>query len=82
MSTEDSLASKLNFKVLHVSGFDAEQVWAQIDPFSKLINKRTKNLMKRISANSRLLTEATEKDIDRLLTGTNRDGSEVRTTLV
>eukprot|EP00803_Ostreobium_quekettii_P011262 evm.model.scf_1173.1 EVM.evm.TU.scf_1173.1 scf_1173:928-4456(-) len=59
---------------LHVSGFDAEQIWAQIDGLSTELSKRTRRLLRKAGGEPSFLAEGVEEDLDELLDG--RDGRE------
>ncbi|GMH35774.1 hypothetical protein BSKO_03642 [Bryopsis sp. KO-2023] len=75
-SVEKEVASRLPFKELSVGGFDAEQIWGQIEPFGQLVSKRTKRLIKRMGKEPKLLTETAEQEIDSLLRDDGEDAEE------
>ncbi|KAL3145791.1 hypothetical protein ABBQ38_015168 [Trebouxia sp. C0009 RCD-2024] len=61
---------------LHVEGFDAEQVWLQLDMASAQLVRRAKRLLKKAGPEPSLLTPETEEDLSDLLTGADLDGGE------
>lgn len=48
---------------LHVEGFDAEQVWLQLDMASAQLVRRAKRLLKKAGPEPSLLTPETEEDL-------------------
>ena len=48
---------------LHVEGFDAEQIWLQLDMASAQLVRRAKRLLKKAGADPSLLTPETEEDL-------------------
>ncbi|DBA80599.1 TPA: hypothetical protein ACH3X1_007858 [Trebouxia sp. C0004] len=54
---------------LHVEGFDAEQIWLQLDMASAQLLRRAKRLLKKAGTDPSLLTPETEEDLTDLLTG-------------
>lgn len=48
---------------LHVDGFDAEQIWLQLDMASAQLVRRAKRLLKRAGTEPTLLTPETEEDL-------------------
>ncbi|KAL3156038.1 hypothetical protein ABBQ32_013026 [Trebouxia sp. C0010 RCD-2024] len=61
---------------LHVEGFDAEQVWLQLDMASAQLVRRAKRLLKKAGPEPSLLTPETEEDLSDLLTGADLPGGE------
>ena len=49
---------------LHVEGFDAEQIWLQLDMASAQLVRRAKRLLKRAGPDPSLLTSETEEDLE------------------
>ncbi|KAL0024355.1 hypothetical protein WJX79_002946 [Trebouxia sp. C0005] len=67
---------------LHVEGFDAEQIWLQLDMASAQLVRRAKRLLKKAGTDPSLLTPETEEDLTDLLTGADlnaddEDGSDL-----
>ena len=48
---------------LHVEGFDAEQIWLQLDMASAQLVRRAKRLLKKAGTDPSLLTPETEEDL-------------------
>lgn len=48
---------------LHVEGFDAEQIWLQLDMASAQLVRRAKRLLKKAGSEPSLLTPETEEDL-------------------
>lgn len=48
---------------LHVEGFDAEQIWLQLDMASAQLVRRAKRLLKKAGTEPSLLTPETEEDL-------------------
>ena len=48
---------------LHVDGFDAEQIWLQLDMASAQLVRRAKRLLKKAGTDPSLLTPETEEDL-------------------
>ena len=48
---------------LHVDGFDAEQIWLQLDMASAQLVRRAKRLLKKAGSEPSLLTPETEEDL-------------------
>lgn len=61
---------------LHVEGFDAEQVWLQLDMASAQLVRRAERLLKKAGPEPSLLTPETEEDLSDLLTGADLEGGE------
>ncbi len=51
------------FTELHVEGFDAEQIWLQLDMASAQLVRRAKRLLKKAGTDLSLLTPETEEDL-------------------
>ena len=56
-------ASLATLPELHVEGFDAEQVWLQLDMASAQLVRRAKRLLKKAGPEPSLLTPETEEDL-------------------
>lgn len=57
-------AKLLHRRPLLVDGFDAEQVWVQINTAAPQLQRCTRKLFKGMSSTATLIDEATERDID------------------
>ena len=49
---------------LHVEGFDAEQIWAQLEPQAAALSSRARRLIKAVPPSTVLTTKETELDLD------------------
>ena len=49
---------------LHVEGFDAEQIWAQLEPQAAALSSRARRLIKVVPPSTVLTTRETELDLD------------------
>lgn len=61
---------------LHVDGFDAEQIWLQLDMASAQLVRRAKRLLKKAGTDPSLLTPETEEDLTDLLTGADLNAED------
>ena len=51
-------------KKLHVEGFDAEQIWAQLESQAAVLSLRARRLIKAVPQTTMLTTKETEQDLD------------------
>ena len=51
-------------KKLHVEGFDAEQIWAQLEAQAAVLSSRARRLIKAVPQTAMLTTKETEQDLD------------------
>ena len=64
LSAKESTPAPPRKTSLHVEGFDAEQIWAQLEPQAAALSSRARRLIKAVPPSTVLTTKETELDLD------------------
>jgi U3 small nucleolar RNA-associated protein MPP10 len=73
---DNNIADASLLPELYVDGFDAEQIWLQIDLQSGPLIKKARKLLKKVGPNASLLTEETEEMLEDLLEEGDKEGDD------